>query len=55
LFLLSDRQLDVMETLMSLLGAGLVLVAGSIWRGRALQRQAAGELEAVPARGVDLP
>ncbi|BAM90143.1 hypothetical protein S58_41570 [Bradyrhizobium oligotrophicum S58] len=46
---------DVMETLMSLLGAGVVLVAGSIWRGRALQRQAEGELEPVPARGVDLP
>ncbi|MFN5526658.1 YjbE family putative metal transport protein, partial [Bradyrhizobium sp.] len=50
-----SSHVDVMETLMSLLGAGVVLVAGSIWRGRALQRQAAGELEAVPARGVDLP
>ena len=46
---------DVMETLMSLLGAGVVLVAGSIWRGRALQRQAEGEVEPVPARGLDLP
>ncbi|MGJ4900500.1 TerC family protein [Bradyrhizobium sp. HKCCYLRH2060] len=44
---------DVMETLMSLIGAGVVLLAGSIWRGRALQRQ--GQLEPVPARGVDLP
>ncbi|WP_315755730.1 MULTISPECIES: TerC family protein [unclassified Bradyrhizobium] len=44
---------DVMETLMSLIGAGVVLIAGSIWRGRALQRQAESEL--VPARGVDLP
>ncbi|MFN5450203.1 TerC family protein [Bradyrhizobium sp.] len=50
-----SSHVDVMETLMSLLGAGVVLVAGSIWRGRALPRQAAGELEAVPARGVDLP
>ncbi|MGJ4928285.1 TerC family protein [Bradyrhizobium sp. HKCCYLS2038] len=47
--------IDVMETLMSLLGAAVVLVAGSIWRGRALQRQAEGELESAPARGVDLP
>ncbi|MGJ4947062.1 TerC family protein [Bradyrhizobium sp. HKCCYLS20291] len=47
--------IDVMETLMSLLGAAVVLVAGSIWRGRALQRQAEGELEPAPARGVDLP
>jgi YjbE family integral membrane protein len=46
---------DVMETLMSLLGAAVVLIAGTIWRGRALQRQAEGELEAAPARGVDLP
>ncbi len=46
---------DVMETLMSLLGAAVVLIAGSIWRGRALRRQAKGELEAVPARGVNLP
>ncbi|WP_316164709.1 MULTISPECIES: TerC family protein [unclassified Bradyrhizobium] len=46
---------DVMETLMSLIGAGVVLIAGSIWRGRALQRQAETELQPVPARGVDLP
>ncbi|MGJ4881788.1 TerC family protein [Bradyrhizobium sp. HKCCYLRH1065] len=46
---------DVMETLMSLIGAGVVLIAGSIWRGRALQRQAESELQPVPARGVDLP
>ncbi|MGJ5179034.1 TerC family protein [Bradyrhizobium oligotrophicum] len=46
---------DVMETLMSLLGAGVVLLAGSIWRGRALQRQAESELESMPARGVNLP
>ncbi|MGC2777074.1 MAG: TerC family protein [Bradyrhizobium sp.] len=50
-----SSHVDVMETLMSLLGAAVVLVAGSIWRGRALQRQADGELEAAPARGVDLP
>ena len=49
------NQLDVMETLMSLLGAAIVLLAGSIWRGSALRRRAKGELEAVPARGVDLP
>ncbi|MGJ4970751.1 MULTISPECIES: TerC family protein [unclassified Bradyrhizobium] len=46
---------DVMETLMSLIGAGVVLITGSIWRGRALQRQAESELQPVPARGVDLP
>ncbi|CCE07696.1 conserved membrane hypothetical protein [Bradyrhizobium sp. STM 3843] len=49
-------QLDIMETVVSTLGALLVLIAGSIWRGRALQRQAKAELlEAAPARGIDLP
>ncbi|MGJ4996672.1 TerC family protein [Bradyrhizobium sp. HKCCYLS3077] len=46
---------DVMETLMSLLGALVVLVAGSIWRGRALQNKGKHEIEAAPARGVELP
>lgn len=48
--------LDVMETVVSTLAALVVLIAGSIWRGRALQRQAKEEaLQAVPARGIDLP
>lgn len=48
--------LDVMETVASTLAALIVLIAGSIWRGRTLQRQAKEELlEAVPARGIDLP
>jgi YjbE family integral membrane protein len=47
---------DVMETLAALLGAVIVLIAGSIWRGRTLKRQAEeGAVAAVPARGVDLP
>lgn len=49
-------QLDVMETVLATLGAIVVLIAGSIWRGSALRRQAKGEaLEPAPARGVDLP
>jgi YjbE family integral membrane protein len=47
---------DVMETLASLLGAVIVLIAGSIWRSRTLRRQAKqGAAAAVPARGIDLP
>jgi YjbE family integral membrane protein len=47
---------DVMEMLASILGAVIVLIAGSIWRGRALHRQAKeAEVAATPARGVDLP
>jgi len=47
---------DVMEELASLLGAVIVLIGGSIWRGRTLKRQAEeGAIAAVPARGIDLP
>jgi hypothetical protein len=47
---------DVMEELASLLGAVIVLIGGSIWRGRTLKRQAEeGAVAAVPARGIDLP
>jgi YjbE family integral membrane protein len=47
---------DMMETLASVLGALIVLVAGSVWRSRTLKRQAKqGAVAAVPARGIDLP
>ena len=47
---------DMMETLASVLGALIVLVAGSIWRRRTLRYQAKkGTIAAVPARGIDLP
>src|SRR5438270_11692565 len=46
--------IDMMETLASVLGALIVLGAGSVWRRRTLQRQAK-QGAAVPARGIDLP
>ena len=45
---------DLMETLASVAGALLVLIAGSIWRGRALRHQAKkAEIAALPASGVE--
>jgi predicted tellurium resistance membrane protein TerC len=42
--------LDVMEIAMALLGALVVLIAGSIWRGRALRQHAKkAEIAAAPA------
>jgi YjbE family integral membrane protein len=47
---------DVMEILAALSGALVVLVAGSIWRGRTLRhRHKEAKVAAVPARETDLP
>lgn len=49
-----SSHVDVMETLASLLGAAVVIVAGSIWR-RWSQQHRGEHLLAEPARGVDIP
>jgi hypothetical protein len=47
---------DLMEIVAALSGALIVLIAGAIWRSRALRhRHKEAKVVAVPARGIDLP
>jgi predicted tellurium resistance membrane protein TerC len=50
-------ELDLMETLISLAGAVIVLIAGAIWRNRALRQHAkkAEIAAAMPVRGAEAP